>query len=251
MFRSRTNPRRGTLFAQGARDGNLLLRLQTEAGSPGEVHVRRRHRPKVRDGVHRLGAGGDPDRALGRADARGPRAVIWHSPNYVRTTAAAPHQCRDLRVRGQRHLRGRLLLESAPAQSAHVQRRAIEVPLLGLAGHHRLRGAHAPDRYHSSEGVRGARVAHRHRHRRGVGRFRGQLLRDDRQAPRAPHLRRDLVLHRDDHHGRHPPHLQQPGDSCWVVQELLALCRRTGRVHAVVVRPQRRRVLPDHAVPRA
>ena len=34
------------------------------------------------------------------------------------------------------------------------------------------------------------------------------------------------------------------------VQELLDLRRRAGRVHAVVVRPQRRRVLPDDAVPR-
>ena len=35
------------------------------------------------------------------------------------------------------------------------------------------------------------------------------------------------------------------------VQELLDLRRRAGRLHAVVVRPQRRGVLPDHAVPGA
>jgi cbb3-type cytochrome oxidase subunit 1 len=35
------------------------------------------------------------------------------------------------------------------------------------------------------------------------------------------------------------------------VQELLDLRRRAGRAGAVVVRPQRRRVLPHHAVPRA
>jgi hypothetical protein len=70
------------------------------------------------------------------------------------------------------------------------------------------------------------------------------------QAPRAPHLRGDLVLHRVDHHGRGAAHLQQPQRPRRAVQELLDLRRRAGRLHAVVVRPQRRRVLPDDAVPR-
>ena len=56
-------------------------------------------------------------------------------------------------------------------------------------------------------------MADRHRDRRGVGRVRHQLLRHDRQAPRAAPLRRDLVLHREHRHGRGPAHLQQPLDS--------------------------------------
>ena len=36
-----------------------------------------------------------------------------------------------------------------------------------------------------------------------------------------------------------------------VVQELFDVCGRAGRAGAMVVRPQRRGVLPDHAVPRA
>ncbi len=83
---------------------------------------------------------------------------------------------------------------------------------------------------------------------RGLGGVRHQPLRHHRQAPRAPHLRRHLVLHRDGHHRRHPAHLQQPGRSRRDLEELLAVRRRAGRFHAVVVRPQRRRVLPDHAV---
>ena len=69
-----------------------------------------------------------------------------------------------------------------------------------------------------------------------------------REAP----LRRDLVLHRD---------RSSPSRSCTssttsrcpvgAAQELLGLRRRAGRARAVVVRAQRRRVLPDDAVPRA
>ena len=80
--------------------------------------------------------------------------------------------------------------------------------------------------------------------------LRGQLLRDDRQAPRAAPLRRDLVLHRDDRHRRDPAHRQQPGVCRSRCSRATRLRRRAGRVHAVVVRAQRGRVLPDHAVPR-
>ena len=70
-----------------------------------------------------------------------------------------------------------------------------------------------PLRHHPGQGVRRARVADRHRDRRRLGGFRRELLRHDREAPRAAHLRRDLVLHRDHHHRRDSAHLQQPRDA--------------------------------------
>ena len=93
-------------------------------------------------------------------------------------------------------------------------------------------------------------MAHRHRGRPDLGRVRDQRLRHHREAPRAPPLRRDLVLHRHADHDRHAAHLQQPGDARRPAQELLDLRRGPGRLHAVVVRPQRGRLPPDHAVPR-
>ena len=87
--------------------------------------------------------------------------------------------------------------------------------------------------------------------RRGLGRLRDQLLRHHREAPGAAPLRGDLVLHRQHRDRGHPAHLQQPVDPRRPAEELLDLRRRAGRLHAVVVRPQRGGVLPDDAVPRA
>ncbi len=99
------------------------------------------------------------------------------------------------------------------------------------------------------EGVRRTRMAHRHRHRGGVGRLRGQLLLDAQEAPRAAPLRGALVLHRHHHHRGDAAHRQLPGDAGVALPQLPDLRRRAGRARAVVVRPQRRRVLPDDAVP--
>ena len=71
------------------------------------------------------------------------------------------------------------------------------------------------------------------------------------QAAREAHVCGHLVLHRHGAHGGGAAHRQL----AWkcpasAVQELLDLCRRAGRAGAMVVRPQRRRVLPHHAVPR-
>ena len=49
----------------------------------------------------------------------------------VRPAAAAAHQRRDLRLRGQRHLRRRLLLHPAAVQDAHVERCAQPVSISG------------------------------------------------------------------------------------------------------------------------
>ena len=67
-----------------------------------------------------------------------------------------------------------------------------------------------------------------HRHRRGLGGLCGELLLDAREAPRAPPLRRDLVLHRHHHHGGDAAHLQQPGaagERCSRATRSTAACR--------------------------
>ena len=68
----------------------------------------------------------------------------------------------------------------------------------------------------------------------------------------AAYLRVELVLH-GLHSGRgDPPHRQQSGDPgvARPGQELLGILRRAGCDDAVVVRAQRRRVLPDRRLPR-
>jgi hypothetical protein len=222
----------------------------------GAVQVRRRHRPQVlREHVRRRSCG---DRrsacwflglliALQLATSRAePRAV----PD-LRSPAPAAHQRGDLRVRGQRDLRRRVLLDAAPAEGAHVLRRAEPHPLLGLAADHRLRGAHAAARLHAGQGVRRARVADRHRDRGGVGGFAVNFFGTLRKR-RERHLYVAIwfyiativtiaVLHIFNN-------LVGAGRGA---QELPHLRRRAGRLHAVVVRPQRGGVLPHHAVPRA
>ena len=197
-----------------------------------------------------MGPGRHGGRPADRAPARPARPQLPDVVAVLRPAAPAAHQRGHLRLRRQRDLRGRLLLHAAAPQGAHVERRAEPAALLGVAGHHRRRGHHAAARLQPVEGVRGARVAHRHRHRGHLGRLRRQLLRHARPAARAAPLRRALVLHRDDRDHRGAPHLQQPRGRGGADQELLDLRGRAGRLHAVVVRPQRGRLLPDHAVPR-
>ena len=62
----------------------------------------------------------------------------------VRPAAAAAHERRDLRVRRQRVLRRRVLLDAAAAQGADVLRPPEPIPFLGLAGDHRRGRDHAP-----------------------------------------------------------------------------------------------------------
>jgi hypothetical protein len=138
-------------------------------------------------------------------------------------------------------------------QDADVQRRAEPDPLLGLAADHRGGGGHAAARHHAGQGVRRARVADRPRDRRGLGGFFASTSSDDGQRASATCTSRS---------GSTSPR-SSPSRSCtssttspcrrgWRAdEELLGLRRRAGRVHAVVVRPQRGGVLPDHAVPRA
>ena len=126
-----------------------------------------------------------------------------------------------------------------------------QVPLLGLAGHHRRRGDHAAARLHAGQGVRRARVAHRHRDRGRLGRLRDQLLLDAGER-RERHLYVALWFYiATHHHRRDAAHRQLPLDPGvpWL-KSYLDLRRRAGRARAVVVRAQRRRLLPDDADPR-
>ncbi len=94
-------------------------------------------------------------------------------------------------------------------------------------------------------------MADRRRHRRRVGGVHHQPDGHDHQAPRAPHVRGHLVLHRHRADGGDAAHRELAGLPRLVPQELLDLRRRAGCTGSVVVRPQRRRLLPHHALPRA
>ena len=86
--------------------------------------------------------------------------------------------------------------------------------------------------------------------RRRLGRLRDRLLRHHRHPQGAPHLRRQLVLRLVHHRRRAAAHRQRRGDPGRLDEELLGLRRRAGRDGAVVVRPQRGRLLPDRGLPR-
>ena len=75
-------------------------------------------------------------------------------------------------------------------------------------------------------------------------------VRHDPQTAREAHVCGDLVLHRHGAHGGGAAHRQLDGNARLAVQELLDVCRRAGRAGAMVVRAQRRGVLPHHALPR-
>jgi hypothetical protein len=105
--------------------------------------------------------------------------------------------------------------------------------------------------HHHEQGIRRTRVADRHRHRAGLGRLHGQPLIGTILKRREKHMYVAIwfyiatfitvaVLHIVNS-------LAMPASA---LQELLDLRRRAGRAGAVVVRAQRRGVLPDHAVPR-
>jgi cytochrome c oxidase cbb3-type subunit I/II len=73
-----------------------------------------------------------------------------------RDLAAAAHQRGDLRLRGQRHFHGRVLLLQRLCKGPDVQRPAELDPLLGLAAHHRQAALTLPLRLHHQQGIRRA-----------------------------------------------------------------------------------------------
>ena len=97
-----------------------------------------------------------------------------------------------------------------------------------------------------------ARMVHRHLAHDRLGGLSRRLLRDDPEAQGAAHLRGELVLPRLHRHDRDAAHRQQSLGSGLDLrhQELLALLRRPGCADPVVVRPQRRGLLPHRRLPR-
>ncbi len=179
-----------------------------------------------------------------------PRPHLRHPVAELRAAAAAAHQRGDLRVRRLGAVRHQLPRGAAHLPGAAVPAQARGVHGMGLERGDRAGGHHAAAGHHAGQGVRRARVADRPADRGGLGVVCDRLLRHHRHPPRAPHLRRQLVLRRLHHRGGAAAHRQQRGDAGQPVEELLGLCRRAGRDGAVVVRPQRGGLLPDRRLPR-
>ena len=171
--------------------------------------------------------------------------------HHLRPAAPAAHQRGDLRLRRQRHVHGHLLLAAAALQGAHVQRRAELAQLLGLAGHHRAAAITLPLGFTTSKeyaelewpidiAIAVVWVVFT------VNLF-GTILKRREQHMYVAiwfYIATALtvaVLHIVNS-------MEMPASA---VQELLDVRRRAGRAGAMVVRPQRGGVLPDHALPRA
>src|SRR6185436_6221777 len=189
-------------------------------------------------------------RRADRSPARLARAELRRPVAELRPPPPAAHQRGDLRLR-----RLRPDGEQPVRRSAHLAGRALPAQarglrVLGLAGGHRRRRDLAAARLHARQGIRRARVADRDPDRGRLGRLRDRLLRHDRQAQGAPHLRRQLVLRRVHHRRRAAAHRQRRGDPGRLDEELLGLRGRAGRDGPVVVRPQRGRLLPHRGLPR-
>src|SRR5690606_5862380 len=100
------------------------------------------------------------------------------------------------------------------------------------------------------EGVCGADLAAGPADYRSVGDLRGELLRHDRAPEGWSHLCRDLVLHLVRDHDCGPAHREQPGVAGNARALVPGIRGHDGRAGAVVVRAQRRRLLPDDAAAR-
>ena len=117
---------------------------------------------------------------------------------------------------------------------------------------HRHRRHRLSARHHAVEGIRRAGMVRRPVAHRRVGRLSAGLSRHHHAAHRAAHLCRQLVLSRLHPHHRGAASRQQRRDpGVAVLAEVLhRLGRRAGRHGAVVVRPQRGRLLPHRRLPR-
>ena len=191
-------------------------------------------------------------RRVGRRAARLARLHVRRRVVELRAAAAAAHQRGDLRLRRQRVARDQL-----PRRPAH-QPRAAGRPVQPVVRADRLqpvlrgRGDRLPDGRHPVEGIRRARVVRRLVAGGGLGDLPRALPAHARAAQGAAHLRRQLVLPRLHHRRGDAAHRQQPRGSALARQrqELRGLVGRAGRDGAVVVRPQRRRLLPHRRLPR-
>jgi hypothetical protein len=85
------------------------------------------------------------------APASSPPALNLAAVLHVRPAAPAAHQRGDLRVRGQRVLLRRLLLDAAPAQGAHVLGPPEQIHFWGWQAIIVLRRDHAAARLHAGK----------------------------------------------------------------------------------------------------
>jgi len=144
----------------------------------------------------------------------------------------------DLVLRGPAHL-----------SDAPDLRRSGCLHLLGLASGHRPGGDHPADGLHQLQGIRRARVAGRRPPGDRLDHLPAGVLRHHRQAQDQAHLCGQLVLRCVHPRDRDAAHRQQRRHAGKPVQVVLGLRRRDRRDDPVVVRPQRRGLLPDHRLP--
>ena len=133
---------------------------------------------------------------------------------------------------------------------ASCQRPPHPHPFLGLAVYYRLCRHHPSLRLHPGQGIRRTHLAHQSNGRGHLARLRRKFFLDPREAQRAQHLRRDLVLHRHHRHGYHALRGQPPLAPDELYPQLFPLRRGAGRPRSMVVWSQRRGVLPHHPDPR-
>ena len=216
------------------------------------VQLRRRDRPQVRHRHDRVGRSSACWSACGaRSSSRCP-SLNFGAVLHVRPAAPAAHQRGDLRLRRQRDLRRRLLLDAAPAARRACAATALERSTSGAG-----RRSSSPPR---------SRCRSASRRRKEYAElewpidiaiavvwvvFAVNFFGDARaSAARSTSTSRSGSTSRRSSRSRSCTSSTTSSIPVGAVQELLDLRRRAGRAHAVVVRPQRRRVLPDHAVPR-
>ena len=206
-----------------------------------------RHRPL--DG---LGGCRHVPRRVGRGPARLARPHIRRGVGEFRPVAARPYQRGHLRFR--RECADRHLLPCSPAHVARAAAGSVHpvVRTARLQSFLRGRGGGLLHGSDPVEGVRGTRMVRRYLAGHRLGDLFRHLYPHAGAAEGTAHLRRQLVLHGVHPGCRDPAHREQscrPGvvRTC---QELFGLLGRPGRDDAVVVRPQRGRLLPDRRVPR-
>ena len=120
----------------------------------------------------------------------------------------------------------------------------------GWQADHRRRGHHAAAGPDHQQGIRRAGMADRHRHRRSSGWSSASTCSAPSCKRRERHMYVAIWFYIATwRHGRRAAHRQLAWNARRAVQELPGVCRRAGRAGAMVVRPQRRRVLPHHALP--
>ena len=172
--------------------------------------------------------------------------------DQLRPPAAAAHLGGHLRLRRQRADRHVVLCRAAHLPRAARRRSGALVRRARLQFLHRHRRHRLSARHHAVEGICRARMVRRSLADRRLGHLSAGLPRHDLAAHRAAHLRRQLVLSRLHRHHRRAASRQQRRDpGVAVLAEVLhRLVGRAGCDGAVVVRPQRGRLLPHRRLPR-